>query len=344
MLYYHCTNTTVRRIIVKVKKIIGRSLLVLLCVVAILAILVVVQFHHRSNPKNLKQYDMNNPFITGETAISAHRSGAGEFPEETLAAFRGCAENPDVQVDYFEFDLHMTADDVLVLSHDSTLDRVSDAAAVFGAENVLVRDKTLAELKELNMAAQFVNDAGETPYANLHGDAVPDELRILSLDEVLDYLTSAGDYRYIIEIKDGGAVGLTAADQLYATLNERALLDRVIVGSFRNEVADYITATYPDMHRSASPAEVVRFYFAALTGKKDFTCSYDVLQLPFGDAESSFGINLGTTTVINFAHAHNLAIQYWTVNSEEDMTYLASVGADALITDYPDRAARVLAP
>ena len=276
------------------------------------------------------------------TAISAHRSGAGDFPEETLAAFRGCAENPDFQVDYFEFDLHMTADDILVLSHDSSLDRVSDAAAVFGAENVLVRDKTLAELKQLNMAAQFVSDAGEAPYADLHGDDVPDELRILSLNEVLDYLTAAGDYHYIIEIKDGGEVGLAAADQLYATLQARGLLDRVIVGSFRDEVASYITANYPDMHRSASPEEVVQFYFAALTGKRDFTCSYDVLQLPFGDAESSFGINLGTATVINFAHANDLAIQYWTVNSEKDMTYLASIGADALITDYPDRAAGVL--
>ena len=326
----------------KVKKVIGRSLLVLLCIVVIFAIIGIAQFYHRSDPKSLKQYDTANPFITGETAISAHRSGAGEFPEETLAAFRGCVENTDFQVDYFEFDLHMTADDILVLSHDSTLDRVSDAAAVFGAENVLVRDKTLAELKQLNMAAQFVNDAGETPYAALHGGDVPEELRILSLDEVLDYLTAAGDYHYIIEIKDGGEVGLAAADQLYATLKMRGLLDRVIVGSFRDEVADHITANYPDMHRSASPEEVIQFYFSALTGKKDFACSYDVLQLPFGDAESSYGINLGTTTVINFAHANNLAIQYWTVNSEEDMAYLSSVGADALITDYPDKAARVL--
>ena len=326
----------------KIKKIIGRILLVLLCIVIVIAIIGVAQFYHRSDPKNRKQYETTNPFITGETAISAHRSGAGDFPEETLAAFRGCAENPDFQVDYFEFDLHMTADDILVLSHDATLDRVSDAAAVFGAENVLVRDKTLAELKQLNMAAQFVSDAGEAPYAGLHGDDVPDELRILSLDEVLDYLTAAGDYHYIIEIKDGGEVGLAAADQLYATLQARGLLDRVIVGSFRDEVASYITANYPDMHRSASPEEVVQFYFAALTGKRDFTCSYDVLQLPFGDAESSFGINLGTATVINFAHANDLAIQYWTVNSEKDMTYLASIGADALITDYPDRAAGVL--
>ena len=155
---------SVRRISVKVKKAIGKCLLVLLCIVVILAIIVAAQFYHRSDPKNLKQYDTENPFITGKTTISAHRSGAGDFPEETLAAFRGCVENAEMQVDYFEFDLHMTADDILVLSHDSTLDRVSDAAAVFGAENVLVRDKTLAELKQLNMAAQFMNDAGEAPY------------------------------------------------------------------------------------------------------------------------------------------------------------------------------------
>ena len=297
---------------VKAWKVIGRCLLVLLCVVLVIAIVGAAQFFHRSDPKNVKRYDTDNPFITGETAISAHRSGAGDYPEETLAAFRGCVENPDFAVDYFEFDLHMTADDILVLSHDATLDRVSDAPAVFGAENVL------------------------------DGEAVPDELRILSLDEVLDYLTAAGEFRYIIEIKDGGETGLAAADQLYATLKERGLLDRVIIGSFRDEVAAYITANYPDTHRSASPEEVVQFYFAALTGKKDFTCSYDVLQLPFSDARESYGLNLGTTTIINFAHAHDLAMQYWTVNDEADLAYLASVGADALITDYPDRAAAVL--
>ena len=161
---------------VKAWKVIGRCLLVLLCVVLVIAIVGIAQFFHRSDPKNVKRYDTDNPFITGETAISAHRSGAGDYPEETLAAFRGCVEDPDFAVDYFEFDLHMTADDILVLSHDATLDRVSDAAAVFGAENVLVRDKTLSELKQLNMAAQFVTDEGEAPYAGLHGEAVPDEL------------------------------------------------------------------------------------------------------------------------------------------------------------------------
>ena len=96
----------------KAWKVIGRCLLVLLCVVLVIAIVGIAQFFHRSDPKNVKRYDTDNPFITGETAISAHRSGAGDYPEETLAAFRGCVENPDFAVDYFEFDLHMTADDI----------------------------------------------------------------------------------------------------------------------------------------------------------------------------------------------------------------------------------------
>ena len=106
---------------VKAWKVIGRCLLVLLCVVLVIAIVGIAQFFHRSDPKNVKRYDTDNPFITGETAISAHRSGAGDYPEETLAAFRGCVENPDFAVDYFEFDLHMTADDILVLSHDEVV-------------------------------------------------------------------------------------------------------------------------------------------------------------------------------------------------------------------------------
>lgn len=326
----------------RVRKILCICLAVLLSLAAAVGIIGVTQFYHRSNPKNVEHYDTDNPLITGTTTISAHRSGAGEFPEETLAAFRGCVENPNVQVDYFEFDLHMTADDVLVLTHDATLDRVSDAVSVFGGENIKVREKTLEELKQLNMAAQFENDAGEMPYADLHGDAVPEELRILSLDEVLDYLTSAGEYRFIIEIKDGGDVGMAAADELYATLKERNLLDRVIIGSFQDDVLRYITEQYPDAHRSASPDEVVQFYLAAMTNKKDFDCSYDVLQLPFNDAKESHYVNLGIVKVINYAHAHNLAIQYWTVNDAQEMEYLISIGADALITDYPERAAKVL--
>ena len=78
----------------KARKILCRCLLVLLCIAAVVGIVGLAQFYHRSDPKNCKRYDTDNPFITGATAISAHRSGAGDFPEETMAAFRGLCGKP----------------------------------------------------------------------------------------------------------------------------------------------------------------------------------------------------------------------------------------------------------
>jgi glycerophosphoryl diester phosphodiesterase len=43
------------------------------------------------------------------------------------------------------------------------------------------------------------------------------------------------------------------------------------------------------------------------------------------------------------AHEHGMAINVWTVNGEDEMRRLAAAGVDAIITDVPDVARRVLA-
>ena len=88
------------------------------------------QYFHKSNPKKIEVYNTTNKDIFSETKISAHRSGAGVYPEETMLAFEACVNN--FKVDYYEFDLHITKDDVLILLHDSTLDRTSNCEEVFG--------------------------------------------------------------------------------------------------------------------------------------------------------------------------------------------------------------------
>ena len=318
-----------------------RILKIVLIVLLVLALLAAAGFgaikisgNHRSDPKKVKQYETDNDFITGKTQISAHRSGGGVAPEETMMAFRNCAENGEFSVDVFEFDLHITADDQLVLLHDDTLDRTSDSAEVFGEENVRPENRTLAELKQLNMGAKFVDADGNMPYAQL--ETVPEDLRILSLPEVLDYLTGVGDYSYIIEVKNDGELGKRAVDLLYRELAERGLLEQAVFGSFSDEVAAYVSQTYPDFARGTSPGEVVEFYLAAILGKKDYEPPCSVMQLPFDDEYLGMGINFGTAAVINYAHSHNLALQYWTVNDPADMEYLISMGADCIMTDYPD--------
>ncbi len=44
------------------------------------------------------------------------------------------------------------------------------------------------------------------------------------------------------------------------------------------------------------------------------------------------------------AHAAGLAVLPWTVNDPARMVELVEAGVDGLVTDYPDRAASVLAP
>lgn len=291
---------------------------------------------HRSDPEQIKTYDSTNPYILSSTDISGHRSGGGIAPEETMMAFKNCAENDEFSVDVFEFDLHITKDNVLVLLHDDTLDRTSDSEEVFGEKNVRPEDKTYDELRKLNMGAKFENEAGETPYANLKGDDVPDNLKIPRLEEVLDYLDTVGDYKFIIEIKNDGDLGRKGVDILYRILTERDMLDKVIFGTFHGEISEYVDENYPDMTRSTGIAEALEFWEAALTDSDTYDPPCSVLQLPYGFPFQNLGMNTGTATMINYAHEHNMAIQFWTVDDEEDMEYLISVGADCIMTNYPD--------
>ena len=308
-----------------------------------LALAMLLAYRHRSRPEDIRSYETTNPHITGRTQVSAHRSGAGVMPEETMMALRWCAGNPDFTPDCFEFDLHLTKDDVLVLLHDDELDRTSDSQEVFGRTHVRADEMTYAELRRLNMGAKFVSDAGESPYAGLHGDAVPDDLRIVALTDALDYLESVGRFSYIIEMKNGGELGKRAADLLYAALKERDLLDRAVFGSFHGEVSAHVDADCPGLMRGTSPSEVLEFYLASLLNRKDYVPLCRLLQVPFGIPKESYGVNLGTARFLNYAHAHDMAVQYWTVNREEDMAYLLSLGADCIMSDYPDRLYKVRA-
>ena len=92
-----------------------------------------------------------NPYITADAAlVSAHRSGGGIMPENTMLAFESCMNSKDFNTDIFEFDLHITKDNKLILLHDDTLDRTTNAVEYFGYEDVKPIDHTYAELRELN--------------------------------------------------------------------------------------------------------------------------------------------------------------------------------------------------
>ncbi len=286
--------------------------------------------------------DITNPYITAEKSlVSAHRSGGGIAPENTMMAFKNCIENEDFNVDVFEFDLHITKDGQLILLHDETLDRTTDSIEHFGVEGVMPSEKTYEELCELNFGEGFEDEDGKTPYRGLRGSDVPDDLRPALLTEVLDYLESNGHFSYIIEIKDAGQNGFDAADDLYKILSERNLVDKVIFGTFNGEVTDYVDEHFPDMLRSSGIKETIIFYFACSFGidLNDSFYKFEALQIP----SNQFKIfRLGTERIVNYAHRHNIAVQYWTINDEAEIKRLNALGADCIMSDVPDVAYNVI--
>ena len=318
-----------------------KTIAVLLAALVVVMIGAAVLCYTSEGEAPLKE-KMTNPFIkTEKTFVSAHRSGADIAPENTMMAFQYCVQNENFNVDTFEFDLHITKDNKLILLHDDTLDRTTNAKDEFGYEKVKPSEKTFEELKVLNFGENFETPDGKYPYRNLRGNDIPENLKVVLLEDVLDYLESNGDFTYIIEIKDKGENGFKAADELYRILTERKLLQKVVFGTFNGDVTKYVDENYPDMLRSSSIVEVVLFYLAAAYNidLNEGFYKFDALQIP----TNQYGIlMLGSERVINYAHRHNLAVQYWTINEEDEIKRLSEIGADCIMSDVPDLAYDVI--
>jgi len=70
-----------------------------------------------------------------------HRGASGYEPENTLASFQKAIE---LHVDQIELDVHLSADDELMVIHDETIDRVTD-------ESGQVKEFTVPELKRFRI-------------------------------------------------------------------------------------------------------------------------------------------------------------------------------------------------
>ncbi|MGN0795972.1 MAG: glycerophosphodiester phosphodiesterase family protein [Christensenellales bacterium] len=317
-------------------KIIG---IVLACILGLLFLLICPAFTG-SLPRveAVTSYSGDNPYITFDERclVSAHRAGGALAPENTLKAFETCLTTTEYKVDILEFDLHLTKDGELILLHDDTLNRTSDATEKFGSKKVYAKDKTLAEIKTLNMGENFTDENGNMPYKGLRGEDIPDDCKIITLNEVLDYTESVDNtLNYIIEIKDGGDTGRIATDKLYRIITERNMLERVVIGTFESEITKYMDEKYPDFIRSASIGEVLLTYYRFLfnVNLDDCDVKFEVLQIPviplFDMSQKSF---------IDYCHHYGLALQYWTINEYDTVVKLVNNGADAIITDNPKTA------
>ena len=287
----------------------------------------------------------SNPFLKKGPLpmIAAHRGGGISNPENTLMAFRAAVNDYGVQI--CETDLWMTADGHLVYSHDGSINRM---ACPDGTEPVVIAEHTLEELRQYNMAYNFVDSAtGRYPYRELD-DAEQRELglKILEFDELLaEFYDTRKDLLFIVEIKNGGETGFAAAEIIDRVLTERFpdYKSNLVVGTFHPEIEEDLKKNHPSLLRGASTAGAANFIITQMLGVNlfsgaDFTC----LQIPMSYDIKGIHLDLTRQSYIDRAHRRNIAVQFWTINDAENMRFLIEQDVDAIMTDDPQLLSRVL--
>lgn len=228
--------------------------------------------------------------------------------ENTMAAFQRAV---DEGFGYLELDVHRTADGVVVVHHDATLDRTTDGHGLISAHSA-------AELAQVKVR-------GREP--------------IPRLETVLSALP---DTRVTIELKSGAVVEPTIAliDRLDAW-------DRVCVGGLRERwLAAARAAGGPRLCTSMAYGSAVGLRSRAWLDRLPRSLprvptpavAGDLAQLPH---------RYGPLTVVDpgfvaTSHAGGREVHVWTVDDPAEMVELLDMGVDGLLSDRPDRLRAVL--
>jgi glycerophosphoryl diester phosphodiesterase len=263
------------------------------------------------------------------TRLAAHRGGARLWPENSLRAFR---ESLALGVDLLELDVHLTADGEVVVIHDATLDRTTDARGAVGERmavelaGVRLRDPDGRATDERLPTLQDVLTVVAPSRAGL---LVEVKGPVAGVNVV--YERQHGDAR----IAPGPSYpGLVAAT--LALLRRAQMLTRVNVMGFSPDVIGEMRALEPGVPTTFLVA-------AAHVRRVDVRPEAAVAWAArFGATDVGIEHTLASRELVTAARAASLRIGVWTVNDEEAMRRAIALGVDVLTTDRPDLACRVL--
>lgn len=245
----------------------------------------------------------------------AHRGASGGYPENTLAAFQAAAETG---VPYFELDVHMTRDGVVVVSHDPDLRRTCGIDAA-------IKDLTLAELERADAGWNFDPDGSGFPFRGRG-------LRILTLAGLFGIFPK---HRYVIEIKQTDP---SVAAALLDVVDRCRMRRRVLVASEHQAPIDEVRMLAPEIPTGFPYGEVAAFVASMSSGAEPYHPHGDALQIP-PEYESW---RMVTRESVAAAHRIGVEVHVWTINDPAEMRAMLALGVDGILTDYPERLMAVL--
>ena len=263
------------------------------------------------------------PFID----VQAHRGGAGLMPENTIPAMKNAI---DLGVNTLEFDLQLSADKQVVVSHDAFFDSRYSTRP----DGSLIQKGDPTEYRyQMPYDSIAKYDVGLRPVDRWPTQQKMAAVKPLAAD-LIDFTEQYGKEKmnYNIEIKswpgpDEGTLWpdyKTFCDVCIPLLIEKIPLERLIVQCFDTRALEYMHTNWPELTLSF------------LTEAEGFTVE-DIMEQPsFTPAWWSPEHSEVTPENVAWCHERGIKVVPWTVDEPEEMLRLVDCGVDAIISNYPD--------
>jgi glycerophosphoryl diester phosphodiesterase len=277
--------------------------------------------------------------------IAAHAGGDQEHPHSTPYGYR---ESALAGVDVLEMDVQLTADGVLIIQHDDTVDGTTPSSGE-------IRAMTYAEIAALDNAWWHVpgcwpcRDEADSAYVwrgIRTGDAEPpagytaDDFRVVTFTEIATrYPGHVLDIEIKIQRGDDGEqdtdLGIEAATELARLIDELDRTESVIVTSFNDDVLAAFRELAPDVVTSPGLNALSNWFLAG----GELHPNDRILQVPptYGD------IQVMSLDLTARAHAEGYEVWVWPNGREEENVEfydaMVEMGADGIIAGAPVAAA-----
>jgi glycerophosphoryl diester phosphodiesterase len=237
--------------------------------------------------------------------IIGHRGAAASAPENTVAGFCKAAS---LGVRWVEFDVRLTADNVVVVLHDDTVDRTTDGCGAAAA-------MSFAEIERL--------DAGGWFGAAFRGERVP------SFEAVIALLGELG-LGAVVELKPAKGREAATAEATMALLRSRwpRHLPPPIVSSFAEAALIAARAAAPGLQRALLVEAVPADWRARLAATGSTMLHADHQRLAPAEVAA--------------LRAAGTPVFAYTVNDRARAELLASWGVAGLFSDRPERLADLI--
>lgn len=288
----------------------------------------------------------------GAFDLQGHRGARGLAPENTLPAFERALA---LGVTTLELDVGLTADDVVVVSHDPALHPAltRDAGGQWLAgPGPRIRDLRFAQLQAYDVGRLDPDSSYARSYP---GQQPVDGTRIPSLAQVFARLQELGarEVRLNIEVKVSPARPEETrpyeaiTDAVLEAVRKAGVQQRTTIQSFDWRVVRRVQQRAP-----AIPTACLTVQSANSDNTADGTWTAGLRLADHGSVArlvkaagcATWSPNAGALTqpLVQEAHALGLRVLPWTVNDPAVMDKLIAWGVDGIISDYPDRLRTVM--